>query len=173
MQSTTAWLKKTELNLFRRINRKRLMAFRVFSPITHLGGPICTIGFTLIMIVMSTGSLQKVATISLIGLAISHIPVSIIKRTFPRIRPHQVLEEIETGENPLTDASFPSGHSTAIFSVLMPFVLYYPPIGLLLVPLAISVSVSRMVLGLHYPSDCLAGALLGTVTAVSMFILSN
>ncbi|MNC45209.1 PAP2 superfamily protein [compost metagenome] len=41
-----------------------------------------------------------------------------------------------------------------------------PVLGLMLLPLALLVAVSRMYLGLHYPSDCAAGAFIGTVSAI-------
>lgn len=172
MLKTTDWFKRADLRLFRHINRRRERAFRLFSYLTHLGGSISTIGFTLMMAFASYGLLRRAAIVSLIALTLSHLPVALIKRRFPRIRPHLALEKTETGRKPLIDPSFPSGHSTAIFSVLIPYVLWLPVLGFLLVPLAISVSASRIVLGLHYPSDCLVGALLGTLTAMLTFSLS-
>ncbi|WP_051236585.1 phosphatase PAP2 family protein [Paenibacillus pinihumi] len=63
---------------------------------------------------------------------------------------------------PLKDHSFPSGHTTAIFSIIIPFVFISGLLALLLVPLALLVALTRVYQGLHYPSDCIAGCLLGT-----------
>ncbi|CDN41792.1 phosphatase PAP2 family protein [Paenibacillus sp. P22] len=75
-------------------------------------------------------------------------------------------------QEPLEDSSFPSGHTTAIFAWTVPL-LYAAASGAafplaLFAGLAIACSVgwSRMYLGLHYPSDVGAGALLGTFTAM-------
>ncbi|PJH69213.1 phosphatase PAP2 family protein, partial [Salmonella enterica subsp. enterica serovar Typhimurium] len=65
-------------------------------------------------------------------------------------------------KNPLQDHSFPSGHTTAIFSVIIPFILLDWMLMFLLLPIGIIVGVSRIYLGLHFPSDVLGGSLLGS-----------
>ena len=108
------------------------------------------------------------------ALAISHIPVALIKYKFKRLRPYQALTEVNTGRKPLKDPSFPSGHTTAIFALTMPIILnsaLFAMSGLIVVLciiIAISVAWSRMYLGLHYPSDILAGGLIGTITAYAV-----
>jgi undecaprenyl-diphosphatase len=61
----------------------------------------------------------------------------------------------------LKDHSFPSGHTTAVFSVIVPFLLQTPSLAAVLIPLGLSVGISRIYLGLHYPSDVIAGGILG------------
>jgi len=100
-----------------------------------------------------------------VALAISHLPVAVIKKACRRPRPYIALPGTRTGVKPLKDYSFPSGHSTAIASVVLPFVGAFPMLGAALLPLALLVALSRIYLGLHYPSDCLAGCALGTLAA--------
>ncbi|GJM80520.1 hypothetical protein HMSSN139_30160 [Paenibacillus sp. HMSSN-139] len=76
-----------------------------------------------------------------------------------------------TFRNPLTDHSFPSGHTTAIFSVTVPFMAAAPGLILVLLPVALLVAVSRIYLGLHYPSDTLAGAVIGSSVALGTVAL--
>jgi membrane-associated phospholipid phosphatase len=106
-----------------------------------------------------------------VALALSHIPVAVSKKTWPRQRPYLTLPGTNTFRNPLTDHSFPSGHTTAVFSLVTPFVAACPVLAWVLVPVALSVAVSRMYLGLHYPSDCLAGATIGTAVAAGTVAL--
>lgn len=163
MSRVVHWLQHREQQLFYIVNQKiRHSIFdSLFSWITHLGGASITITATLLIALFGGGTWSAAGWQSLIALAASHIPVAIVKRKYPRKRPYLVLPKTNICKNPLTDHSFPSGHSTAIFSVVMPLIAAAPPLGLVLLPLAGLVSVSRIYLGLHYPSDCAAGIVIG------------
>jgi membrane-associated phospholipid phosphatase len=64
------------------------------------------------------------------------------------------------------DHSFPSGHTTAAFAILTPWVLYYPSKATYgLFALASGTAVARIALDKHWPSDVIAGGLIGFTTA--------
>jgi undecaprenyl-diphosphatase len=106
------------------------------------------------------------------SLIISHIPVAISKKMYPRKRPYLSLPDTNIGNNPLKDHSFPSGHTTAIFSIVTPLIFLNPFIGMFLLFAALLVAISRMYLGLHYPSDVLAGIVLGISSSFfSLFLV--
>lgn len=91
----------------------------------------------------------------------------LLKATTARPRPFAVSRQIRWGiAAPLDEYSFPSGHSlhAACFTIIT--TSYYPELGWIFVPFAILVALSRVVLGLHYPSDVLAGALLGALIGI-------
>ena len=92
-----------------------------------------------------------------------------LKSRTSRPRPYQVRAVIQPGADPLDQFSFPSGHTlhAVSFSILM--VAYYPSLAWLVVPFALLVAASRLVLGLHYPSDVLAGAAIGAALAFGSF----
>ena len=165
-----------ECRLFEKVNRhfeKKLLNF-FFRNITRLGGATVTIAAVLILLVLSSGDTRKAAISSALSLSLSHIPVHIVKKMFPRKRPYLMLEKTNFHANPLQDHSFPSGHTTAIFSVIIPFIISIPTLSFILLPLGVCVGMSRIYLGLHYPSDVLAGAILGSgMGGICYYVLSS
>lgn len=161
-------LHQIECHIFRGINRhfehKALNVY--FRLITNIGGAVAEIFAVLLLLFFSQGRLHRTAVACAISLTISHIVVQILKKIFPRNRPYLALDGTKVMENPIADHSFPSGHSTAVFSVIIPLILFNPALGFLLLPVALSVALSRIFLGLHYPSDVLAGISLGTLTGL-------
>ncbi|CAJ1316095.1 phosphatase PAP2 family protein [Paenibacillus sp. PK4536] len=166
-------LQTMEQHIFRwfnsRLHNKFLNLF--FYYLTNLGGATFTIIATLAVWQFAPAPWGRAGLQAAVALAISHVPVAIVKKLYPRIRPYLAIPETITFRNPLTDHSFPSGHTTAIFSVTVPFMLTDPLMILLLLPFALIVAVSRMYLGLHYPSDVLVGAAIGTSVAMGTFAL--
>ncbi|MEF2966955.1 phosphatase PAP2 family protein [Paenibacillus sp. M1] len=165
------WMQKLvqlDQKLFVGINGRLHRSFLNFwlYHLTHLGGAWFTILSTLIVWMIAPAPWNKVGLQSCVALAISHIPVALAKKKYPRLRPYMTLPGTNTFRNPLTDHSFPSGHTTAIFSVTMPFIALQPGLVLLLGPVALIVAISRIYLGLHYPSDVLAGAAIGSFVAL-------
>jgi undecaprenyl-diphosphatase len=68
---------------------------------------------------------------------------------------------------PLDRYSFPSGHTLHAVSFTWLTVERFPELAWVFVPLAGLIAASRMVLGLHYPSDVLAGAAIGATLALA------
>jgi undecaprenyl-diphosphatase len=162
------WLQQQENQLFLWVNQRNQVTLIdiIMKRITHLGGASITIAFTLSLALFTHDLWRTLAIQAIIALALSHIPVAIIKKKYPRLRPYLVLPQTKICKNPLADHSFPSGHTTAIFAVIVPFVIGVPGLALILMPIAMTVAYSRIYLGLHYPSDCMVGALLGASSAL-------
>mgnify|MGYP001827686416 CR=1 FL=1 len=80
-----------------------------------------------------------------------------------RPRPYAVSPRIRLGTAPLDQFSFPSGHTLHAVAFSLMASSQYPELVWVLVPFTLLVAASRVVLGLHYPSDVLAGAALGAL----------
>ncbi|GIX21921.1 MAG: phosphatase PAP2 family protein [Gammaproteobacteria bacterium] len=87
----------------------------------------------------------------------------LIKQYTRRPRPCAAHPAIRAGTPPLDAYSLPSGHTLHAVSFTLILVAAEPALAPLLVPLTLSIAASRLVLGLHYPSDVLLGALIGAV----------
>lgn len=64
------------------------------------------------------------------------------------------------------DSSFPSNHATAAFAIAVAVMLYNRRFGIVLLVLAALIAVDRVFVGIHYPGDVAAGALIGAGSAV-------
>ncbi|KAF1695730.1 phosphatase PAP2 family protein [Pseudoxanthomonas koreensis] len=98
-----------------------------------------------------------------------------LKHWTKRPRPFAADGRIRAWVAPLDEFSFPSGHTLHAVSFTIVALAWYPWLALLLVPFTASVAVSRVVLGLHYPSDVLAatgiGALLASISLALATVL--
>ncbi len=68
-----------------------------------------------------------------------------------------------------TSSAFPSGHTLHAVGFSVVVLAYYPFLAWLVVPFTLLVAASRLVLGLHYPTDVLAGAVIGASIASASF----
>jgi undecaprenyl-diphosphatase len=96
----------------------------------------------------------------------------LLKRTFVRERPFIRHAGISLAQAPLDRYSFPSGHTLHAVSFTWQACAAFPDLTPVLVPLALAIAASRVVLGLHYPTDVIVGALLGaTFAAVGLALV--
>jgi undecaprenyl-diphosphatase len=167
------WLFVHDQRVFLMVNKQwRCGFFDFFLPkITHLGGATFSLSFLFLLIISFSNSIRDSALIALFSITISQIVVQVIKKLSCRERPYLKIPDVYTCSNPLKDYSFPSGHTTAAFAMAVVFAIHYPMLALSIIPLAMLVGISRMYLGLHYPTDCLIGALIGTTSSILAIII--
>jgi undecaprenyl-diphosphatase len=94
-----------------------------------------------------------------------------LKRMAGRKRPCAIEPHCWATLLPPDQFSFPSGHTITAFAVSVPISLFYPALLAGLLFCAASVAISRVLLGMHFLSDVLAGAAIGTALGWSAFLL--
>jgi undecaprenyl-diphosphatase len=109
-------------------------------------------------------ALGAVAHMVCVGAVCTVLYKSIKART-SRPRPYAVHPDITLCAAPLDQYSFPSGHTLHATALTLVALSYYPRLYWILLPFSVLVALSRLVLGLHYPSDVLAGAVIGAAVA--------
>jgi undecaprenyl-diphosphatase len=73
---------------------------------------------------------------------------------------------------PRDEFSFPSGHTLHAVAFAGIAVWYFPALALLLLPFVVLTALSRIALGLHYPSDVVAGAGIGAAVALGSLMFT-
>ncbi|MNU82214.1 Undecaprenyl-diphosphatase BcrC [compost metagenome] len=167
------WLQDQEHKVFYWCNHKISHPFldRTSPVLTHMGGAVFTITTTLSISVFAPYPWKAAGCQSLAALAVSHLFAVMIKKLTGRARPYLALPQAKLIQKPLKDHSFPSGHTTAAFGVIVPFLFVSPFLAYILLPLAVGVGLSRIYRGVHYPSDCLVGAIIGTICGLLAVLL--
>jgi membrane-associated phospholipid phosphatase len=177
--SFLAFSQNADINLLKSINLNRNRNFdSTFRLITNSVSPI-SVGFS--VLVLSIGLIKKDSAIRFKGIFIAgtilvaSLTSTILKYSVNRPRPfvtHSFIEKITLGGNP----SFPSGHTSDAFAIATSLSIAFPK-WYVIAPTFLwagFVGYSRMDLGVHYPSDVLAGALVGTGSAfLCMYIISR
>lgn len=111
------------------------------------------------------GKKGKIIAISVIFLIVisDQFGYRILKEYFGRIRPCNALGDLNLPTGPTGTFSFPSNHALNNFAIAIFFSRFYKDLKWVLFITASLVAISRVYLGLHYPSDILGGAIIGLV----------
>src|SRR5207248_899603 len=96
-----------------------------------------------------------------------------IHAAWDRPRPYETHPGLYHPHAHSTDASFPSDHASAAFGIAFGILLFDAVAGSLFLAGAILIGVGRVIIGAHYPSDVLAGALIGLGTALIVVKLAR
>lgn len=102
----------------------------------------------------------------LLAFAIERPVYFVLKNGFKRNRPQQVLQNFRSVITPSDQFSFPSGHTSAACMMATLIAYFFPFLLVALYIWAALVGFSRVVLGVHFPTDTLMGAALGVSSAI-------
>ena len=141
-----------------------------FMPkITYLGSTQFSVGICLLLF-MYHGELIHIFSIKFIlSLIVSTFLVWSVKLTFNRTRPFIKLEDLYVKKISVDNYSLPSAHSAAAFSMAITTFMFFPLLGIIFVALACCVAISRIYIGVHYPTDVFLGILIGIICSLMIF----
>lgn len=157
------YIERRDYRVMRRLNRWRaprwIRIWMIWA--TRLGDG--WIWYGLGFMLLAFGGAQRYAAVCAAGAsAIAGIFVfKTLKRLSQRPRPCQIEPHCWSQVLPPDQFSFPSGHTMTAFSIALVVSYYYPSLEAPLFFMAASIAVSRIVLGMHFLSDVLAGVVLG------------
>jgi undecaprenyl-diphosphatase len=162
-----AWLDQAELTACRRLNRVvlRAGALKIFQVASRLGDGV--LWYTLVgVLALGFGGPGRLVALQCAFAGVAGLLIyRKLKSALVRERPYMTHAAIVCAGKPLDRFSFPSGHTLHAVSFTLIAAGAFPVLALLLVPAAVLIALSRVVLGLHYPTDVVAGALLGAAIA--------
>jgi len=138
-----------------------------FRGLSRLGDGILWYALMLgLLLTLGARAAQPVLHMIVVGVLCT-ATYKLLKRGTSRPRPYEVLEHVAAGTPPLDAFSFPSGHTLHAVAFTIVASSYFPALAAILVPFTLLTAASRVTLGLHYPSDVLAGALVGATIALA------
>lgn len=165
-----AGAQNADINLLKKINLERNKSFDpAFKFITNTATPL---SIASPIIIFSVGIIKKDCSLKQKGIYIGEtlfgaaFITTAMKYSIRRDRPYVTYPFIEN-ETPAVSPSFPSGHTSTAFATATSLSIAFPKWYVIAPSFlwATSVGYSRMHLGVHYPGDVLAGAIIGAGTA--------
>jgi undecaprenyl-diphosphatase len=102
-----------------------------------------------------------------VALGVGHVLSALVDRPRPFVADPSAVHLFARHA---ADAGFPSDHATASFAIAVAILLRSRRWGYVTLAMAVVLSVGRVAMGLHYPSDVIAGAALGSATAIALYL---
>lgn len=158
-------------NLMRRLNRWRAPRwFRWWMLAATRAGDGWLWGLVGIAVLLSPGP-ERFRAVEAAGCAVACgiLLFHHVKRKVCRVRPKDIEPHCWAKIVTRDKFSFPSGHSTTAFAVALSIGSFYPEIMPLLLLLAANVAISRVIVGMHFLSDILAGSGIGALLGYVAF----
>jgi undecaprenyl-diphosphatase len=140
---------------------------RFFAAISRLGDGVFWYALILLLPVIYGSAGMAPAVLMAVTGTLGVLIYRWLKRHLARERPYISHSAVQCATRPLDRYSFPSGHTLHAVAFTVLAAHYFPELLLLLGPFAILVALSRVVLGLHYPSDVAAGGAIGLALALT------
>jgi len=142
----------------RRMNCGILNVF--MNTVTQIGSLPVAIAVPLLFLLSGNPKIEAAGRGIAVVLIFSQMIVQFLKWAVNRPRPFKALDDLKPGRASAPGFSFPSGHTCAAFAIAISVSYFFPVFIAPLIALAVLVGISRIYLGVHYPSDVLAGSVI-------------
>ncbi len=136
-----------------------------FATISRLGDGVFWYALMLVLAILG-GDRGALAAVHMAVTGLASLGLyRVLKHRIRRPRPCEANPGVIARVTPLDRFSFPSGHTLHAVAFTAIACTWFPSLAILLVPFTVFVALSRIVLGLHYPSDVLAAIVIGASLA--------
>lgn len=98
--------------------------------------------------------------------AVTFVSVTILRILINKPRPYEAMDITPLFNKDTVGKSFPSRHSASIFSIAMASFTFSAAVGIMLLIIGVVMCISRVIAGVHYISDVLAGAVFAVLLAI-------
>lgn len=156
---------------FNRISSYRSVEL-LFRAISRLGNGVFWYSLMLVLPLLFGETGWRASVHMLLAALPALLIYKVLKKTTSRQRPCKVHPRVRQKTAALDQYSFPSGHTLHAVNFTLIAGAYFPELSIPLTGFTALVALSRPVLGLHYPSDVLAGASIGTLVATASWQLA-
>ena len=134
---------------------------KIFRIISHSGNGYLYLTLALILLVQPSPNHLQFIQAALLGFLFELPSFICLKQILKRNRPFNVLSFCQSAVKPSDEFSMPSGHTAAAFVMACMIAFFFPAFSLIAYIWATLIGVSRVFLGVHYPTDIVVGAILG------------
>ncbi len=162
-----------EWRLCRACNRwgARRAILSLFRTVSRLGDGVFWYALMAVLAVFGGSDGWQAALHMLLTGGVAALLYRTLKRWTRRPRPFRAHAGIVAHIPPLDEFSFPSGHTLHAVTFTLVALAWFPALAVLLLPFTLLVAASRVVLGLHYPSDVLVASGIGFLLAEASIAL--
>jgi undecaprenyl-diphosphatase len=162
MSAIASMILKKDVLCFYALNRRfhcRALDLAMRS-LTQLGSTAAAVMISIFLLLYN----KNMGITLLINLLSSQFIIHLIKRIVDRPRPYKTLEWAVAINPPKCRYSLPSGHSGSALSIGITLASFFPALRIALFVIAFLVGISRVYLGVHYPTDVTLGFAIAIIT---------
>lgn len=159
-----------------KLNALRRAAYndRRLSDALHAGSVFsaCIAAYAVVWLLLTELSTSVEYTVALAAvMAVPFVVVTVVRALINAPRPYEILDFYEVKPKSKKGHSFPSRHAASAFVIAAVVVFHSVWFGALLFALGILLCVCRVILGIHFVRDVIAGALIGLISGIAGMLI--